>query len=469
MNLTQLIDVLAGRRNTVLGVMLAVALSVIAVSLWLPKRYTASAGVLVDTRGVSPLGATAGGEISHAANLQVMATQADLIGSERVARRVAALLNLQRDPQRHERWLDETKGQGDEASWHAAQLLRRLDVKPGRDSNVLNIAFTGSSAKAAAEGANAFARAGIETSLDLKVEPARQFAGWFDERSKTLRNDLAAAQQRLTEAQRKKDLVVGAPGQIDIETAKMAQLAAQLVQVQAAVSESNSRQVQARADAKASPDVLNNAAVGALRSAISTAQGNLQDLEIRYGELHPQVITAREHAALLRAQLEREMQTVAHSVSTSNAVNEQREREARAALAAQKAKVLALMNGSDEVVVLQRDVESAQRALEAATTRQSQTALESQMQQTNIVLLSEAAEPAFASAPKIVLNGVSGAALGLLLGIALALWREMRAPLIRSADDLAVVLDLPLLTTLPRALLRPDLPAAARQPRALAA
>lgn len=461
MNLTQLIDVLSGRLRTLLGMTLALALAVIAVSLWLPKKYTATAAVLVDTRGVSALGA-AGGELSHAVNQQVMATQADLIASERVARRVAAMLNLERDPPQHARWLERTQGRGDELSWHAAQLLRHLDVKPGRDSNVLNIVHTGSSAKAAADTANAFARAGIETSLDLKIEPARQFAGWFDERSKTLRGDLAAAQQRLTDAQRKQDLVLGAPGQIDIENAKLAQLAAQLVEVQAAVSESNSRRAQAQADAKASPDVLNNATVGALRTAISSAQGNLQALEIRYGESHPQVIAAREHAALLRAQLEREMQAVARSVSTSNAVNEQREREARAALAAQKAKVLLLMNGSNEFVVLQRDVESAQRALEAATTRHAQTALESQMQQTNVVLLSEAAHPVFPSAPRILLNAVSGAALGLLLGIALALWLETRTPLIRSAEDLAVVLDLPLLTTLPRALLRPDLPDASR-------
>ena len=45
-------------------------------------------------------------------------------------------------------------------------------------------------------------------------------------------------------------------------------------------------------------------------------------------------------------------------------------------------------------------------------------------------------------------------ALGLLLGVGLALWREARAPLVRSAQDLVAVLDLPLLATLPRTVLR---------------
>jgi chain length determinant protein EpsF len=468
MTLSQLIEVLAGRWKPMLAMAVAVTSAALAVSLYLPKKYTATAAVLVDARGLSALSAISG-ELSQVGNQQLMATQADLITSERVARRVVALLNLQADPIEHQRWLDETHGEGDEQGYMGQQLLKRLDVKPARDSNVLNIAFTGGSAKHATAVANTFARASIETSLDLKVEPARQLAGWFDERTRTLRKDLEAAQQRLTNHQRKKGLLVGAPGQIDIENAKLGQLAAQLVEIQAAVSESSSRQVQARASAKTSPDVLNSGVVSALRASITTAESNLKQLGTQYGDLHPQVLAAKEQLVSLKAELGREMQAVARSVTTSNTVNEQRERETGAALAAQKAKVLALMNGSNEVVVLQRDVESAQRALEAASTRQSQTSLESQMQQTNMYLLSAATEPAFPSVPKTRLNTAVGAALGLLLGIALALWRESRAPLIRSADDLCVVVELPVLATLPRVVLRAERSTARRLPSRIAA
>jgi chain length determinant protein EpsF len=391
-----------------------------------------------------------------------MATQADLIVSARVARRVVAMLDLEKVPALHDAWVDATDGEGDAPSFIAQRLLKRLDVRPNRDSNILNIVFTGGSPKYAASVANAFARASIETNLDLKVEPARQFAGWFDERTKTLRQDLEAAQQRLTDYQRKKGLLVGAPGQIDIENAKLAQLNAQLVEIQAARSESSSRQAQAVGNARTSPDVMNNGVISSLRSSITVAETNLKQLGTLYGDRHPLVITAREQLAALKGELDREMQSVARSVTTSNTVNEQREAEARAALAAQKARVLALMNGSNEVAVLQRDVESAQRALEAAQTRQSQTSLESQIQQTNMYLLSPATESVIPSQPRILLNAAIGAALGLLLGIAFALWRESRTPLIRSVEDLGLVMPLPLLATLPRANLRPAAPSARR-------
>jgi len=39
----------------------------------------------------------------------------------------------------------------------------------------------------AATLANAFAQAAIETDIELKIEPAKQYAGWFDQRSRALR------------------------------------------------------------------------------------------------------------------------------------------------------------------------------------------------------------------------------------------------------------------------------------------
>ena len=462
MNFSQLMEVLIGRWKVVAATLLIVTGIAAGASLLLPKKYTATAAVLVDGRGVSALG-TSTGEASQTGNQQVMATQTDLVGSERVARRVVALLDLQHDKAMHEHWLDVAHGEGDEQSFIAQQLLKKLEIRPNRDSNVLNIVFTGASPKFASSVANAFARASIDTNLDLKVEPARQFTGWFDERTKTLRKDLEAAQQKLTAYQREKGVLVGGVGQIDIENAKLAQLAAQLVEIQAARSESASRQTQARSNARTSPDVMNNGVIATLRGSITAAETHLKQLGTLYGDQHPQLITAREQLASLKSELDREMQSVARSVATTNTVNEQREAEARAALAAQKARVLALMNGSNDVAVLQRDVESAQRALEAAATRQSQTSLESQVQQTNMYVLSAATESALPSQPKVLLNIVAAAALGLLLGIALALWRESRSPLIRSADDLALVLQLPVLVTLPRAALRSG-PSSSRRP-----
>jgi chain length determinant protein EpsF len=428
----------------------------------MPNKYTATAAVLVDTRGADALGAGTT-DRSPNANQAIMATQTDLIGSGRVARKVVSLLHLENDPGLRRDWHDDTGGHGDAAAYIAGLLLKKLDVRPNRDSNVINLSFTSRDRKHATAVVNAFAQASIDTNLELKVKPARQFTGWFNERSKTLRRALEVAQDRLAAYQREKGLIGGGIGRIDIENAKLAQLETQLVQIQEARSESNSRQAQARGDARSSPDVLNNGVIASLRGAITTAEASLKQLSTQYGEGHPQVVAGREQLGALKSELEAEMQTVGRSLTTTNAVNEQREAAARAALQAQKARVLALLSGSNDAAVLQNDVDSAQRALEAATTRQSQTSLESQVQQTNVYMLTPAEEPGVPSSPRILLNGATAAVLGLLLGMALALWRETRAPLVRSAEDLSALIDLPLMASLPRAAPQRDPPGGGRR------
>jgi len=70
-----------------------------------------------------------------------------------------------------------------------------------------------------------------------------------------------------------------------------------------------------------------------------------------------------------------------------------RENEIKAALEAQKQRVLDLRHQHDESANLENDVLTAQRNLDAVTQRLAQSNLESQTQQTNIMPLTIATEP----------------------------------------------------------------------------
>ena len=78
-------------------------------------------------------------------------------------------------------------------SWLAQQLQQRLEVKPARESNIINIAWTGRSPTEAARVANAFAQAYLEIGLELRTEPAKKYAGFFEEQVKTARDKLENA------------------------------------------------------------------------------------------------------------------------------------------------------------------------------------------------------------------------------------------------------------------------------------
>ena len=95
--------------------------------------------------------------------------------------------------------------------------------------------------------------------------------------------------------------------------------------------------------------------------------------------------------------------------------------------------------------MLRRDVETAQRAFESISQRASQSTVESQNSQSNIALLNAATPPTEPSKPRVLLNVLVSIFLGTLLGVGLALMLELANRRVRSADDLAEALDLPVL------------------------
>jgi len=452
MTFNQLMTVLLSRWRVIVWTTAAFALLGLALALILPKQYAATASVFVDGRSADAFTPNNSFERSPNQNEVLVTTQIGVFESERVARRVAQQLKLAESGRYYDKWLSEADGQGDATTYVANLLLKKFDAKAStRASSVLELKFTGPDAKEATDIVNAFAQAGMEANLAIKVEPARQFVSWFDERMKTLRTEAEQAQTRLNDYVNAKNLVSGGQGQVDVEYARLQQLAAQLVQIQADRANSTSRQTQARAQADRSPEVLADPAVSSLRNALLTAEANVAQLSIQYSDSYPAMVTAREQVVMLKRQLSAEMQRVTQSLSVSDNVNVQREAAAAAAVAAQRTRVNALTGGSNQLSVLQQDVDNAQRALNAAATRLSQITLESQVQQTNVVLMSEATIPARAAAPVPWLYTVSAAALGLVIGFLLALLKEARSPRVRNLEDLAVVLGLPVFVVLPPA------------------
>src|SRR5204863_5423147 len=120
---------------------------------------------------------------------------------------------------------------------------RKLDVKPSRESSLVEVIYSNPNPDFAAAAANAFARAYIETNLELKVAPARETAVWFDVQLKQLRDQFEEAQTRLSKYQKEKG-ITSTDQRLDVESARLAEISSQLVQVQAQAYESASRQKQ---------------------------------------------------------------------------------------------------------------------------------------------------------------------------------------------------------------------------------
>lgn len=446
MTFSQFMSVLRARRWIVLLVLGLTVITALVVSLLLPKQYKAVASVVVDFKP-DPISAFAyGGALSPA----VMATQADIIQSDRVALRAVRNLKLAESPQVKQQWQDETGGEGSVEQWLITALQKQLDVIPSRESNVISISYKAADPRFAAALANAFMQAYIQTALELRVDPARQYSTFFDTRAKEAREAYERAQARLSAFQKEKG-IIASDERLDVENARLNELSSQVVALQALSAESGSRQTQANsAQGDKMQEVLNNPLIGSMKADISRGEARLKELNTRYGEAHPQVQETMANLAELRSRLDVEIRKLTSGVTVTNTINRQRESQIRAELESQRAKVLRLKAVRDEGEVLQRDLDNAQKTLEQVQLRFTQTSLESQTTQSNINVLSEAVPPTDVSSPKIILNTVLAIFLGGLLAIATAMLLEVRDRRVRSVDDVLSALDLPVIGVMPK-------------------
>jgi len=442
MTLQQFLLILRARwKVALLAFALTVAVTV-TVSLLLPKQYTASAAVVVDVKSPDQVtGLMLQGMMAPG----YMATQVDIINSDRVAQAVVTNLRMESSPAIQAQWQEATKGRGQLRDWLATLLQKNLDVKPSRESNVININYTGTDPEFAAAVANAFAQAYMDVNLDLRVAPARQFATFFEEQTKTARGKLEAAQQALSDYQQKNG-ITSADERMDFETTKLSETSSQLTGVQALTTDSQSKRQSNKADTIA--EVMQSPLINGLKADIARLEAKLNESSGNLGKNHPQTQRTEAELATLKAQLDAETKKITASIDTSYQVGKQREAQLQGALAAQKARVLLLNKQRDELNVLRRDIESAQRAFEVVSQRASQTTIESQTNQTNIAVLNPASPPPDPSKPRVLLNVLVSIFLGTLLGVGIALALELVNRKVRSTEDLVEALELPVLGTI---------------------
>ncbi|MDR4517196.1 MAG: chain length determinant protein EpsF [Nitrosomonas sp.] len=427
MNLSQFVRIIRVRLKIILLIFFVTILTTLALSLWLPKSYKATATVLLASKGVDPVtGLTMPMQLMHG----FMATQVDVISSTRTALTAIDRLKLDRN-QSIVQQFEASGTAGDIRHWLAALLLKNLIVEPSRESNVIAISYKGTDPEFVAAMANAFAAAYQEMSIRLTVEPSQQASAYLANQINLLRDQLDMAQRRVSRFQQEEG-IVDVDNRLDIETKRLNELSTQLTLAQGEVmgaGQENNR-------TGAGQSVVNNALINGLKVNLAQAEAKLADAEQRLGKNHPEYEGTRAQVVKLRAELER------HTRATSkNAIS--REAEINAALEAQKTKVLALQQARDELKLLLREAEGAQHAYDSAQQYLNRTSLEGRSNLSGVSILDAANPPVTHDSPKLFLNMLLSVFLGIMLGLGSGLLAEMLDRRVRSTEDLAELLQAP--------------------------
>lgn len=450
MDLSQFLHLLRARRRLFWAVFGSIVAAAIAITSILPKSYLAEVQVIVNSKASDPITGQVMPQTLESANL---ATQIDVITSHNVATKVVDALHLASSPQLQAQFQEETGGAGSIRDWLADNLLGHLEVKPSRQSNMITIRFLASNAEFAAQGANNFADAYIQTSMELTADPARRQSSWFDSQIRVLRSNIETAQRHLSEYQRQEN-IVAADEHLDVETAKLGEITTQLIGAQTTMYDAQTRlkqmnQALARNQIDELPDILGNPLLQSMKVDLTRLQGTLAETAQRFGRNHPRYISAAAQVADLQAKLEAELSTAKGSINQAAEIAQRRAGELQRAVDAQKARILGLKRRSDTLAVLKHDVDAAQHAYDVAEQRASEVRLQGQLDQSNIAVLNAALPPLKAARPRWLLNLLAGFVLGTTAGLASILVAELRNRKVRSREDLTRYTELIVLAELP--------------------
>ncbi len=450
MTFQQIYCILRARTRVMVLLAILTGTGAVTAQALLPSTYKATSALILNYKGADPLtGHSAPGQSASGYLPTYLSTQMEIIKSPAVARMVVQRLGPQQLPS-YRTWFRDPVAAPDaeRATGIGERLLRRLQVKPARESSVIHITFSAADPDESARVANAFATEYRRFNAELEAAPAQAASRYFEGQLTLAGAALSSALANMARFQQVNG-IVNQSASADVESLRLNELGTQLVGAQAALMEASSRRQQlARHAAGVSPDITNNPLVQALKIDLSKAKVKYQSLSRRFTPEHPTPLAVAAEITSIEKEIANQIAIAAQAVGHTAAILTQRERELRGAFEQQKSRMLDLNNTRTDLVMLTKQVESSQRAYDSIAQRLAQTRLQARSTQSDINLLGMAAVPTAPAGPGLPVALALGLLAGLAAGACVALAQELSDRRIRCATDLQSLFGLPVLTTL---------------------
>ncbi|MBL8770971.1 MAG: hypothetical protein JNK30_06270 [Phenylobacterium sp.] len=417
MSILQFLRIVWANRMLILGsTIVCFALAFLTVQL-VPPRYEARSRVMLDVIKPDPVT----GQVMATAFLRAYTkTQIELVKDQQVARRVVEDLNWANDPNFQRRYRER---RGDEdldfQRWAAQQVVKGADASLIQGSNILEITYSSSSAAETKIVADALRKAYMDMTLQSRRETARRNAEWYENQAEKAKSVLFQAEAAKSDYERQNGVFLQ-DDKVDIDSARLAALASQGSTPMVAPS--------------AGVDIQSATQLAALDAEITEASKSM-------GPNHPTLQALKRRREVLAQQ-------VAQSRNASSAAASAALSAARATsgmLEAQKAKVMAQRDKVERLRVMQAEIDLRRDQYNKAMIRAAQLRQEADVTESGVIPLGSAITPQQPEFPKKGL--IMGAALagGAGLGAFIGLLAELFGRRVRSAEDLALAIDAPVL------------------------
>ncbi len=469
-HLRDYLQILNKRRLTVVTVFLIVSVLALILGLGKDPLYTSSSTVLVEKN--QPGDGLSSGRYSSW-DPQFLPTQIEIIKSKSVTRKVVDSLQLDTryrsyffpDTDKEQSFISSMKGSVrsflsallkpdkedttigaeeeavDEADIIAGMLQAGIQVKPVRETRVLNILYTDKDPRMAQRIAGALVQAYIEVSLEIKLSSTQHSLKWMTSKAAAERKKLEASERALQDYKRKHNLVT-VENKLAMYPEKLAQASRELTEAESRMNELEAlynQIIQVKDDPNALetiPALASNPTIVSLRSQILKSQQLIKELSKKYGHKHPRMIKAVDDRNILIQEKNAAIKRIIESTRQEYELARSKKESLKALLASSKNELLDVNERFVQYTIMNREVETNRALYDALTASLKKASVTEESQSVNIWVMRSASLPEAPSNrnPKRIL--LLGMILGLAGGIGLAFFIEYLDNTVKSTDDL---------------------------------
>jgi succinoglycan biosynthesis transport protein ExoP len=447
--LSAYVDMLRRRRWLIAACVLAALLAAGVVTWLSTPMYRATTLLNLDPQGASSFEVAGAPARAAAPDLEMFATEAQLMRNREVAERVVMKLKFAGAP-------EATTASPDAVTSEALRLQRFIEVKPVKGTNLIELSYIADSPKKAAELANAVAEAYIDWKLDLKFRVIGQASKFLASQIEEAKKTLSEKEQRLLALGRQKDILEIAPQ----SNPTLQKLTALGQDVSSTMGDRISKEARYNELQRANPDSLPESL---MTSAILQQRNDLARLEHEYtdklGVFKPEWPAMQS----LRAQIEKARQDL--KVATREAVAKareaakadyemelRREESVKAALQSQRSEAMSMSRNAVDYNNLRIEAEMQRALVDNLLKREAEMQVLLRLQGerlTNVQIVESALLPRAPFKPSYPMNALLGLLAGLFAGVGLALLLDSLDRSLRSAEQVVQHLRLPVLGIIP--------------------
>jgi polysaccharide biosynthesis transport protein len=451
-HLRDYLHILIKRKRWLIGVFLGVVLLTAVVVLLMTPMFRATAllqitqdNAVAQVGESDPLASLKGGQELT----RFQETQMQVLGSRSLAWRIIEALNL-KDHQDF-KFLSATDPPPSPQKLKSDLLehfQKQLEIRPVKDSFLVEVSFKSSDQSLAQRVTNTMAREYVQLAIDRRSESFALVKEWLERQLQHLAGRVQDSQQKLYEFGQKSDFFA-LEDKDNVIIQKYIELNGLLTKSQSERMGKEAQYRQIEEQGPEAPLVTNNPLILALRQELVAQTAKAASLRRIYLPGHPEMQAEEARLQELRSRLQNEVKRIRDTVRADFEAARRTENLVSDAFTAQKKRLVNFQKDLVSFQILKRDAQTTEQLYQALLTRMKETTVASTMVASNVAVIDPADLPAEPYFPQTGLFlGLSGV-IGLFLGLGAAFLAEYLDDSLKTTEEVERVCRLPSLGLVP--------------------